>query len=67
MRFLRRNKSEKNDAAKAVEEAQKNLEETKETGKEVSEVANALRRIRERNHFAEQLEAVIIRPRGYRT
>lgn len=61
MRFLRRDKSEKDDSHRAMEEAQQRLEKTQEEGREVSEVANALRHIRERNHFAEALERIIIR------
>ena len=64
MRFLRRNKPVKDDSQKALEDAQRSLERVKDKGAEVKEVAKALKDIRERNHFAEQLEAVIIRPRG---
>jgi hypothetical protein len=55
------------ESEKALKEATKSLEEAEERGQEVTAVAEALRAIRERNHFAEQLEAIILRRReGYR-
>lgn len=49
---------------KALEDAEHNLSEVKKRSREVSQISNALKDIRERNHFAEQLEAIIVRPRG---
>ena len=64
MWFLRRNKESSEDSKKALEDAQQNLERVQRRGREVSRVAKALKDIRERNHFAEQLESIVIRPRG---
>ena len=52
------------EATEALEHAEKNLEEVKGRSGEVRKVSNALRDFRERNHFAEQLEAIILRPKG---
>lgn len=51
------------EAKYALADAKRNLRKVQARGSEVTRVANALREIRERNHFAEQLEA-IIRPGG---
>lgn len=63
MRF-RRSKKTDVESEKALEEARENLREVQKRGGEVSKVANALKDLRERNHFAEQMEAIIIRQRG---
>ena len=63
MWFRRRSEASK-EAEEALKDAQENLEEVKKRGPEVTEVAKALRDIRERNHFAEQLEDLIIKRRG---
>ena len=48
----------------ALANAEDSLQKVKKRGREVTRVANALRDVRERNHFAEQLEKMIVRPRG---
>lgn len=62
LRRLRRSDS-KEEATKALLDAEKNLEHVQRRSQEVSEVADALREIRKRNHFAEALEE-ILRPKG---
>lgn len=64
MWFRRRTEEPNTDAEDALKDAQKNLREVKRRGEKVTEVAENLRRIRERNHFAEQLEELIIKRRG---
>lgn len=61
---FRRRKQATHDAQKALDEAREKLKEVKKRGKEVSAVSNALREIRERNHFAEQMEEIIVRYGG---
>lgn len=60
MRFLRRKKATE-DAQRALEDACEKLHEVRQRGKEVSAISNALREIGERNHFAEQMEEIIVR------
>jgi len=62
--FRGRDKKKVTEAQKALESAQASVKEAEERGQEVTAVAEALKRIRERNHFAEQLEEIIIRRRG---
>lgn len=52
------------EATEALQDAEKNLQEVKDRSGEVRRISNALRDFRERNHFAEQLEAIILRPKG---
>ena len=59
MLFRRRKANE--EAQKALDEAREKLHEVRQRGKEVSAISNALREIRERNHFAEQMEEIIVR------
>lgn len=47
------------EAANAVRDATKNLEKVKARHPEVREVSQTLKSLRERNHFAEQLEALM--------
>jgi hypothetical protein len=47
------------DSAKALEDADQNLKRVKSREKEVHEVAESLRIIRQRNHFAEQLQEIL--------
>lgn len=60
-------RSVKNDkaleATKALNSAQEHLEKVKERGEEVSKIVDAVKEIRERNHFAEAMEAILARPR----
>lgn len=65
MRHLRRNRSTTEDAKKALDEARRNVKRVKQRSEEVSEVAGALKNIRERNHFADQLlELMVPYPEG---
>lgn len=70
---LWRNKARKeaNNSAKKAEEAlndaHRNLREVKKRGEEVTQVSNALKHLRQRNHFAEALEAIIVQREGPRT
>lgn len=52
------------DAQKALDDARKNLYKVQKRGSEVSRISNALKEIGERNHFAEQMEEIIVRARG---
>lgn len=61
MWFLRRrlNKTKSKEADEALKDAQANLKRVKRRGGEVSRIAESLKEIRERNHFAEQMEEII--------
>jgi hypothetical protein len=64
MWFLRRRASRSGDEAKkALEEAEKALRTVQERGDLVTEIAQDAIRIRERNHFAEQLEELVLQRR----
>lgn len=52
------------EATEALKDAQENLREVQKRSEEVSQVARALKTLRERNHFAEQLEAVLMHSRN---
>ena len=52
------------ESAEALKDAQNNLREVSQRTSEVRKVAKALKDIRERNHFAEQVEDIILRRRG---
>jgi hypothetical protein len=56
-RFKRSNEG---DSEKAIQQAEKHLEEIKSRADEVTEVVRSMRVLRERNHFAERLQALII-------
>ncbi len=64
MWFRWRNRKTDGESEKALREAEKAGRAVNRRGREVSEIAEALKEFRERNHFAEQLEAIIIRRRG---
>lgn len=57
MRLRRR--SENDDSHKALKEAQSHIEEVKSRDREVQRVSNSLRKIRERNHFADQIYTIM--------
>lgn len=64
MWFLRRRSSESGEEAKkALAEAQEALREVRERGEAVTTIATDAKNIRERNHFAEQIEELITRRR----
>lgn len=56
-----RRKATKNmkESQQAILDATKILRQTRERGPEVSRVAQTLHDIRERNHFAEQLQSIL--------
>jgi hypothetical protein len=62
--WFRRQSKQGVESEAALEDAQRNLREVQRRGREVSSVANALKEIRETNHFAEALEAIMIRHGG---
>lgn len=59
-----RSQNDKKDSEKALADAKRNLKRVQKRNEEVSEVADALKKIRERNHFAEELEAIVLRRKG---
>jgi hypothetical protein len=64
MLFRRSKCGKKKDSEKALEDARKNLSEVQERSAEVSTISNALKDIREANHFMQQFEELIIYRRG---
>lgn len=60
MRLFPRKKFE--EADRALADARRNVSKVKARDGEVQEVASALRNLREKNHFAEQLQALMVRP-----
>lgn len=56
---FRRNTQDFEDSEQAILNARKELREVKSRTHEVHEVSGALRNFRERNHFAEQLRAIM--------
>lgn len=62
---LRRRQSKEHDEADiALEDAKRNLRQVQRRNGEVTAISNALREIRERNHFAENLESIVLRHGG---
>lgn len=60
MLCIRRNKDKSNgESAKALKDAQNSLRRVNARTEEVRAVAQALKRTRERNHFAEQLQDLL--------
>lgn len=53
-------RSDQGEASKALAQAEVHLKEVQARAPEVSEVSRAFKVLRERNHFAERLEALII-------
>jgi hypothetical protein len=49
------------ESSKALEEALSNVDKAEARNPEVYEVAGSLRRLRERNHFAEQIYIIMTR------
>lgn len=60
----RAKRSTEGESGIALQQAQLHLEEIKARDPEVSEVSKAMRILRERNHFAERLQALIIGGEG---
>jgi len=57
----KRNNKQIKDSQQAILDATKSLREVHERDTEVHELSGALRNIRERNHFAEQLRVIMER------
>lgn len=57
--FRRRDKKAMKESQQAILDATKTLRDVKAREKEVHEISGALRSIRERNHFAEQLRTIM--------
>lgn len=64
MSWLRRKSKSSMESEVALADAKKNLCEVQKRGTEVSNVSNALKDFREKNHIAEQLEDIIMRRKG---
>lgn len=58
MRFRR--VKEPSEATQALKEARENLKRTQARSPEVREVSRALRILREKNHFSEQLRTIMM-------
>ncbi len=63
MWLTRRTRPEDDESVAAVKESLEKLELTVQRTAAVAEVSQALRSLRERNHFAEQLESIMGGPR----
>lgn len=59
--FRKRNRKEIVEAEQAMLDATKHLREVSARRNEVHQISGALRTIRERNHFAEQLRTIMER------
>lgn len=59
-------KSRKDDSHKALADAETHVEEAKSRNPEVYTVSGSLRRLREENHFAEQIYLIMVGERGGR-
>jgi hypothetical protein len=59
MWFRRRDKRSNEESRKAILESTQKLREVRERDPEVHAVAQTLKSIRERNHFAEQLRIIM--------
>jgi hypothetical protein len=62
--WFRRRTDPREEATEALKDAEKNLREVKKRGREVSRVSNALRELRERDRFGEQIEHILFRGEG---
>lgn len=58
-----RRHQEEQDSKLALQESIQKLKQTEQRTAAVAEVSEALRTLRERNHFAEQLESIMGGPR----
>lgn len=59
--FRKRDKQKLKESQQAILNATKSLREVTERDEEVHQISGALRSIRERNHFAEQLQVIMER------
>lgn len=64
MCLRRHSKNNGDPAERALEEATKRVREVKARGPEVDELVGELKRIRAKNHFAEQLHNIMYRNGG---
>ena len=62
--FGRRETKTGEDAEAALKDAKKQVRKAERRTEEVSDVVDALRELRERNHFADAIEKVIVKRRG---
>ena len=63
MWFLKRDPEQSRKSYQALEESVEMLHQTEMRTAEVSAVSEALRTLRERNHFAEQLQSIMGGPK----
>lgn len=64
MWFIKRRPSEgRAEAEQALKEARKDLRKVERRGTEVTNVVESLKELRERNHFGEALDAILIQRR----
>lgn len=61
MWFLRRRVRHETESQQAIVNATKKLREVRDRDDEVHQISGALKSIRERNHFAEQLRVIMER------
>jgi hypothetical protein len=61
--WFRREQSTGDESQKALKESTRSLKQTELRTVEVTAVSEALRTLRERNHFAEELESIMGGPR----
>lgn len=59
--FGRRRTEPSKDSEEALKDASKQVRKAQRRTQEVSDVVDALRELRERNHFADAMEEVIVR------
>lgn len=66
MWFLRRQKNEESsaDPDEALAQSQQAYRKIKKRGAEVTDLVQSMREVREVNHFAEKLQAIILRHGG---
>ena len=67
MWFRRRGSAAEEESQKALENAEIHHSRIKSRGQEVTQIAEALKELRQRNHFAEELEKIVLRRRGRST
>lgn len=60
----RRRNDSNTDSEEALKDAKQQVRKAEKRTKEVTEVVDALRELRERNHFADAMEEIIVKRRG---
>ncbi len=61
--FGRRRNDSPDDSKEALKDAKRQVRKAERRTEEVTEVVDALRELRERNHFADAMEEIIVRRR----